>query len=338
MWMGALDASGGAKDGGYFRHYANNVSIYCHEDTDAHEVHGLIRTKYSDLNWEWSFLGYPLTDETTTPDGDGRFNHFQGGSIYWHPDTGAHEVHGLIKQKWSDLGWETSFLGYPLTDELDDPEITNGKYSNFEGGVICWNPSDGTEVIQDGSGPESCQEEAESEQTGDDVKPFLVVPSDIVTKATDSEGAIVEYVSTAFDDEDGEIVPSCSPESGSFFDVGDTQVSCTVSDSSDNVVNKSFLITVGEASLILPSWIKDVAGFWCEDSIDDTTFLEAIQYMLQNDLIVVPGAEASGEASEGQVPSWIKNLACFWSLEQVSDEEFGNAIKYLLEEGIVTLS
>ena len=53
------------------------------------------------LGWERSFLGYPLTDETATPDGVGRYNHFQGGSIYWTPATGAHEVHGAIRGQWA---------------------------------------------------------------------------------------------------------------------------------------------------------------------------------------------------------------------------------------------
>jgi hypothetical protein len=58
---------------------------------------GPVRDKWAELGWEQSFLGYPLTDEMPTPDGIGRYNHFSGGSIYWHPDTGAHEVPGAIQ-------------------------------------------------------------------------------------------------------------------------------------------------------------------------------------------------------------------------------------------------
>jgi len=83
------------------------------------EVHGAIRARYLALGGEASVLGYPTTDETSTPDGIGRFNHFQAGSIYWTPATGAHEVHGLIRALWSAAGWERDpSLGYPITDEL----------------------------------------------------------------------------------------------------------------------------------------------------------------------------------------------------------------------------
>ena len=65
-------------------------SIYWSPATGAFEVHGLIRVKWAQLGGEREFLGFPLTDELGTPDGIGRFNHFEGGSIYWTPETGAH--------------------------------------------------------------------------------------------------------------------------------------------------------------------------------------------------------------------------------------------------------
>jgi hypothetical protein len=86
---------------------------------DPHEVHGAIRGKYLALGAETSILGYPTTDETGTPDGIGRYNHFQAGSIYWTPNTGANEVHGLIREFWAKQGWERNpNLGYPISDEL----------------------------------------------------------------------------------------------------------------------------------------------------------------------------------------------------------------------------
>lgn len=96
-------------------------SIYWSPDTGAYEVHGAIRDKWSQVGRTISFLGYPITDELTTPDHIGRYNHFQGGSIYWTPNTGAHEVHGAIRGKWASLGWERGSLGYPITDELLAP-------------------------------------------------------------------------------------------------------------------------------------------------------------------------------------------------------------------------
>lgn len=131
---------------GSYRNFQGG-SIYWSKSTGAFEVHGDIQAKWLALGGVNSFLGYPLTDESGTPDGIGRYNHFQGGSIYWSPNTGAHEVHGLIRDKWSSMGWEQSFLGYPLTDETSTSDGV-GRYNDFQGGSIYWSPDSGAWEIQ----------------------------------------------------------------------------------------------------------------------------------------------------------------------------------------------
>ena len=128
---------------GRYNHFQGG-SIYWTPNTGAHEVHGSIRDKWSLMGWERSFLGYPLTDETGTPDGVGRYNHFQGGSIYWTAAIGAHEVHGAIRDKWASMGWERGFLGYPTSDEMDAPG--GGRISQFQQGTIHWTSAGGAVV------------------------------------------------------------------------------------------------------------------------------------------------------------------------------------------------
>jgi hypothetical protein len=126
---------------GRFSHFQSG-SIYWHPETGAHEIHGAILSKWAALGWERGLLGYPTTDEAATPDGTGRYNHFKGGSIYWHPETGAHEVHGAIRERWAALGWETGFLGYPVTDEQ---ELVGGqgRVSRFQRGQLEWSSASG---------------------------------------------------------------------------------------------------------------------------------------------------------------------------------------------------
>jgi len=120
-------------------------SIYWKPETGAHEVHGYIRIKWAQLGGTRGFLGFPLTDELGAPDGHGRYNHFEGGCIYWKPETHAHEVHGAIKDKWASMGWERSRLGYPISDEKKTSD-GRGRFSDFEGGTILWTPERGAEV------------------------------------------------------------------------------------------------------------------------------------------------------------------------------------------------
>jgi len=130
-----------APDGiGHYRHYQNG-SLYWSPGRGAHLVHGRIRDKWAQTGWEQGF-GYPLTDELGTPDGAGRYNHFQSCSIYWTPQTDAHEVHGAIRERWAQLGWERSYLGYPTSDEI---QATDGvhRYSLFQHGSIVWTAQSG---------------------------------------------------------------------------------------------------------------------------------------------------------------------------------------------------
>jgi hypothetical protein len=132
----------GTPDGiGRFNHFSNSGSIYWTPNTGAWSIHGLIRAKYLALGGPTSVVGYPVTDETGTPDGIGRFNHFSNsGSIYWTPNTGAWSVHGAIRGKWASLGWERSCLGYPVSDEFG---ISGGRESNFQHGAITYSFSSG---------------------------------------------------------------------------------------------------------------------------------------------------------------------------------------------------
>lgn len=135
---------------GRFQLYENG-SIYWSPKTGAHEIHGDIRELWASIGWERSLLGYPSTDETATPDGIGRFNHFEGGSIYWTPSTQAHEVHGDIRQAWAASQWERGVLGYPVTSEFRTFDLVNAntpgdghrfRISTFERGFIVFNEED----------------------------------------------------------------------------------------------------------------------------------------------------------------------------------------------------
>jgi hypothetical protein len=122
-----------------------------------------IESKYAALGGAGGFLGNPVTEELSTPDGSGRYRYYQGGAIYWSPQTGAHEVHGDILSKWASLGWERSSLGYPTTDE-DTTEFVwatppgqptpppvpagrAGRYNDFQHGSIYWSLQTGAYVV-----------------------------------------------------------------------------------------------------------------------------------------------------------------------------------------------
>lgn len=130
---------------GWFKRFQGGLVLF-RLDLGAHEVHGDILRRYDELGGTTSFLGFPTTDEQATPKGPGRYNHFEHGSIYWGPQTGAHLVYGAIRDKWASLGWEQGGLGLPVSDEEDVPGAPGARRNRFEGGEITWTPSGGARV------------------------------------------------------------------------------------------------------------------------------------------------------------------------------------------------
>jgi hypothetical protein len=78
----------------------------------------------------------------------------------------------------------------------------------------------------------------------DTTAPTLALPTDMTEQAPSADGAFVGYSAYGKDAVDGETVATCYPESGSLFPAGTTTVHCSSSDSSRNLSNGTFVITV----------------------------------------------------------------------------------------------
>ncbi|MFI5776877.1 hypothetical protein [Nocardia sp. NPDC051570] len=133
-----VNAESDAARGGRWQAFEKGSSIYWHPNVSkghANQVGGAIRDKWRDLGWENSTLKYPTTRELAARK-PGRFNHFEGGSIYWSSNTGAHSSWGRIRDKWADKDWESGPLGYPATDEFKAKN--NGAGQHFESGSVYW--------------------------------------------------------------------------------------------------------------------------------------------------------------------------------------------------------
>ena len=87
----------------------------------------------------------------------------------------------------------------------------------------------------------------------------------------------------------------------------------------------------------LPSWIKSNAGWWADDLIDDSSFVSGLQWMISNDVIVLPTTEQGTGDDENIIPGWIKSTAGWWAEDQIHDITFVAAIKYLIAEGIIII-
>jgi hypothetical protein len=110
----------------------------------------------------------------------------------------------------------------------------------------------------------------------DNTPPVLTLPGNMIVNATGPAGAVVTFVTSALDNGDGILTPTCVPASGSIFPVGATTVNCSATDTAGNLASGSFTVTVNRTF---------------------SSYLQ--QYFSANDLnnpaITSPGADPDGD-------------------------------------------
>jgi len=93
----------------------------------------------------------------------------------------------------------------------------------------------------------------------------------------------------------------------------------------------------------IPSWIQNVAGWWASGDISETEFLTGIEYLINNNIILldfIPCSkkiESQTTSSAKLVPDWVKNNARWWSEDLIEDTDFINGIEYLIKKQIVSI-
>ena len=100
--------------------------------------------------------------------------------------------------------------------------------------------------------------------------------------------------------------------------------------------------------LQIPDWIRNNAKWWSEGQIGDSDFTSGIQFMIKENIMVIPDLpeevtqmelkdekRAMGMEREQNVPDWVRNNAGWWADGLISDDDFVSGIKYLVEQGII---
>ena len=217
-------------------------------------------------------------------------------------------------------GWDSSLImaGGSYTTSFEDyPAGTYPYFCMVHPWMI------GTIIIEDGT----------TSTPADTVPPQVLVPDDIMIETELQTGAVAIFNPQAIDNIDELLTPTCNPISGSVFPIGTTEVTCTATDSAGNTSSNSFNVTIEFSGILIPDWIKSVAGFWHAGDINDTSFLEGISYLIQNNIIIVPTTESG--TGGGEVPEWVKNTAGWWAGDRIDDDTFVNAITYLIQQGLI---
>ena len=88
-----------------------------------------------------------------------------------------------------------------------------------------------------------------------------------------------------------------------------------------------------DTEFVIPYWVKNIAKYWHEDSIDDDTFIGTLKYLIQHEILILP--ETDTKSTESEIPAWVKNTAGWWADNKIDDKAFVNALQYLIEIGVI---
>ncbi len=88
----------------------------------------------------------------------------------------------------------------------------------------------------------------------------------------------------------------------------------------------------------IPSWIKFTTGVWVDGNSSDAEFINAIKFLIEDKIIVIPPTVQGFDGDSSEIPSWIKFTTGVWVDGNSSDAEFISAIQFLITEGIMSVS
>lgn len=126
-----------AKSGkGRYNNFQHGTIIWKRGEKEAFSVYGEIYKKWHETGFDSGALGFPLSDEADTATGDGRFNDFEHGAIYYKHALGAHVVKSPVLEAWTLAQREQGKFKYPIQDSQVSTSVPPVFSQKFEGGEI----------------------------------------------------------------------------------------------------------------------------------------------------------------------------------------------------------
>ena len=97
------------------------------------------------------------------------------------------------------------------------------------------------------------------------------------------------------------------------------------------------VITPSSFAAEVPDWIKNNAGWWADGQIPDSAFIQGIQFLIKEGIMIIEiPTEIDSEDIE-EVPGWVKNTAGWWAEDKIHDITFVKGIEYLISKGIIVV-
>ncbi|MGI0047249.1 MAG: hypothetical protein ACREBB_08685 [Nitrosotalea sp.] len=137
------------------------------------------------------------------------------------------------------------------------------------------------------------------------------VAHDITVQTTSTTSTSVNFLNSTV--LQGLANPVCYPSSGTLFPIGTTTVTCSAINQEGNSVLKSFSVIVNHENTPIPFWVKNLAGLWCNGSIQDSDFAAAIKFLDSSKIISIPTPQNPASSID-------KSDICSWSEGKITDD------------------
>lgn len=86
---------------------------------------------------------------------------------------------------------------------------------------------------------------------------------------------------------------------------------------------------------VIPKSLKDDAKRWSSDMASDTEFIDVIEYLSKEKLIIIKKSQTPEQLRS--VPDWIKKTASWWADGLISDKDFTKGLEYLINKGAIRI-
>lgn len=85
----------------------------------------------------------------------------------------------------------------------------------------------------------------------------------------------------------------------------------------------------------IPDWVKNNADWWASGKLSDSDFTNGIEYLIENDIIVISDLPQSTGNSNEKIPDWVRFNASWWATGLITEDDFIKGIQFLVEQGII---
>ena len=127
------------------------------------------------------------------------------------------------------------------------------------------------------------------------------------------------------------VVPSPFPFEADVYPLGKYTLEIAYS----GVKSSTEFELIDSGNVVIPSWVREFAKYWYNDAISDLEFANAIEFLIKEEIIVVPLSENEIRNNEVTIPEWIKISTGWWIDRIISDQEYASSMEYLIKSGII---